>query len=139
MTGGCLCGAIRYEATGTPNYSGVCYCADCRKSSGSAFVGFMGFACENLKLSGSSTTRSYYGKSSTGSERAFTFCAECGSHLFGGVYGKDSQHTVYVGSLDPEFVGSFEPKIAIFTAHRPEWAKLKCDMAEYETMPKSEG
>jgi hypothetical protein len=135
MKGGCLCGKIRYQTTGEPKYSGLCYCGDCRKSSGSAFVGFMGFACEDFKVDGTDKTRSFYGKSSTGGERAYSFCVDCGSHLFGGIYGKDKEHTVYVGSLDSEFVGDFEPKMALFTGQRPEWGKLKCEMTEYETMP----
>ena len=28
--GGCLCGALRYEAQGTPKFTGLCYCTDCR-------------------------------------------------------------------------------------------------------------
>ena len=34
-TGGCLCGALRYEAEGDPLYAGHCYRTDCRKASGS--------------------------------------------------------------------------------------------------------
>jgi hypothetical protein len=135
MTGGCLCGAIRYEVTGAPSYSGLCFCPDCRKSSGSAFVGFMGFDGEKFKLTGTGETRLFYGKSATGGERVINFCPDCGSHLFGGVYKKDTSHTIYVGSLDSEFVGDFDPKMAIFTGQRPEWAKLECKMTEYETMP----
>ena len=41
--GGCLCGALRYEAVGEPLGSGHCYCADCRRASGSGFVPFMSF------------------------------------------------------------------------------------------------
>ena len=43
-TGGCLCGALRYEAVGEPLYAGLCYCADCQKASGSGFIPFIGFA-----------------------------------------------------------------------------------------------
>ena len=45
-TGGCLCGALRYEAFGESIGSGHCYCADCRRASGSGFVPFMGFEAE---------------------------------------------------------------------------------------------
>ncbi len=38
FTGGCLCGQVRYEALGDPIYAGHCYCADCRKASGSGFI-----------------------------------------------------------------------------------------------------
>lgn len=33
-SGGCLCGAIRYEAKGTPVNSNYCHCASCRKHAG---------------------------------------------------------------------------------------------------------
>jgi hypothetical protein len=36
FTGGCPCGAVRYEATGEPEYMGLCFCPDCRKASGRA-------------------------------------------------------------------------------------------------------
>ncbi len=38
ITGGCLCGALRYEAEGEPHFAGYCCCADCRKASGSGFI-----------------------------------------------------------------------------------------------------
>jgi hypothetical protein len=48
--GGCLCGALRYEAEGEPLYAGHCYCADCRKASGSGFIPFMGFPKQRRAL-----------------------------------------------------------------------------------------
>jgi hypothetical protein len=42
--GGCLCGELRYEAMQEPTLLAYCYCADCRKVSGSGFIPFMGFA-----------------------------------------------------------------------------------------------
>ena len=37
ITGGCLCGAIRYELSEPPIEVGICHCRTCQKSSGSAF------------------------------------------------------------------------------------------------------
>jgi hypothetical protein len=45
-TGGCLCGQLRWEADAGPDYMGNCYCADCRKASGSGFIPFMGYAAD---------------------------------------------------------------------------------------------
>jgi hypothetical protein len=50
--GGCLCGALRWGADRAPDYMGLCCCADCRKASGSGFIGFMGFAAEALTITG---------------------------------------------------------------------------------------
>ena len=35
LTGGCLCGAVRYKVSADLIFSGKCYCEDCRKTSGS--------------------------------------------------------------------------------------------------------
>lgn len=34
LKGGCLCGAVRYEASAEPVFSGHCYCVDCQKETG---------------------------------------------------------------------------------------------------------
>ena len=31
LTGGCHCGAIRYEVEGEPQHSALCHCSDCRR------------------------------------------------------------------------------------------------------------
>jgi hypothetical protein len=40
-TGGCLCGAVRYESAGEPLFSLLCHCHDCQHQSGSAFIAAM--------------------------------------------------------------------------------------------------
>ena len=37
MDGGCLCGDVRYSATGEPKVISTCHCTDCQKLTGSAF------------------------------------------------------------------------------------------------------
>ena len=51
-TGGCLCGALRYEAEGEPLFTGHCYCTDCQKASGSGFIPFMGFTAGAVRFTG---------------------------------------------------------------------------------------
>ena len=34
FSGGCLCGAVRYESSAEPMFAGHCQCTDCRKTSG---------------------------------------------------------------------------------------------------------
>jgi hypothetical protein len=40
LTGGCFCGQIRYEVTGTPFFETLCHCSICRRTTGSAIVGW---------------------------------------------------------------------------------------------------
>jgi len=130
-TGGCLCGALRYEAKGEPLFAGHCYCADCRKASGSGFVPFMGFPSSAVLFSGQ--TRIFTSKAANGGNAVRNFCPICGSLVFGGEVGKDDQHTIYAGSLDDP--SSFHPTIAIFTRNRPVWAVIPPDLKIFETMP----
>ena len=37
-TGGCLCGRVRYESGGEPQFSLQCHCRDCQRASGSGYV-----------------------------------------------------------------------------------------------------
>jgi hypothetical protein len=130
-TGGCLCGALRYEADGPPLYAGHCYCVDCRKASGSGFIPFMGFASTAIRFTGE--TRQSRCKSARGGEAVRNFCSVCSSLVFGGEVGRDDWHTVYAGSLDDPSL--FHPQIAIFTKGRPAWAVLPEGLVVFEGLP----
>ncbi len=131
FTGGCLCGALRYQAQGEPLYSGHCYCADCRKASGSGFVPFMGFSGSAVRFTGRS--QQFACKAADGGDAVRNFCPACGSLVHGGVLGKDNSFTIYAGTLDDPAL--FHPKIAIFTRDRPAWAVIPPGMTMFETMP----
>lgn len=129
-TGGCLCGQVRYEAQGEPDFAGYCFCADCRKASGSGFVPFMGFPASALRITGE--TRLSRTKALRG-EAVRNHCAVCGGLVFGGIVGLHNSHTVYAGSLDDP--SSFHPKIAIFARDRPAWVPLPPGLTVFETLP----
>jgi hypothetical protein len=130
-TGGCLCGAIRYAAEGNPSFAGLCYCADCRKASGSGFIPFMGFASAAVRFSGE--TRQFRSKSIRGADAVRNFCPACGGLVFGGEVGKDTSHTIYAGSLDDQSL--FHPTIAIFVRDRPAWVVISPDLKRFDTLP----
>jgi hypothetical protein len=130
-TGGCLCGALRYEAEGEPTRTGHCYCGDCRKASGSGFIPFMGFSASAVRFTGE--TRISRAKAARGGESDRNFCAVCGSLVFGGIVGQDDSHTIYAGSLDDP--SPFVPKIAIFAANRPAWAIIPPGLTVFDALP----
>jgi hypothetical protein len=130
-TGGCLCGALRYEAEGEPLFAGLCYCADCQKASGSAFIPFMGFASSAVRVSG--PARQFTTKAARGADAVRNFCPVCGSLVFGGEVGKDDSFTIYAGTLDDP--SSFHPTIAIFARRRPPWAIIPADLTIFDAMP----
>ena len=80
LTGSCLCGAVRYEASGTATAFDLCHCSLCRKSSGSAFVAELVFDASEFRwASGESLVRTYQApirERPPGYRR--TFCTVCG-------------------------------------------------------------
>ena len=76
ITGGCMCGSIRYEATGEPVNVAYCHCTDCRGFTGAPVVVWAAFKTENVCfLKGE---RRLY-ESSPG--RNWGFCNQCGTSL----------------------------------------------------------
>ncbi len=131
FTGGCLCGAVRYEATAAPIYAGYCFCTDCRKASGSGFVPFMGFAASALRFSGK--TLMFSSKAARGGYAIRNSCPVCGSLVYGGEVGKHQEHTIYAGTLDDP--KGFHPTVALFNRDRPDWVVLPEGLKVFEEMP----
>ena len=52
ITGGCLCGKVRYTADAEPVFAGVCHCRNCQKESGSAFAIVIGIPQTALSVQG---------------------------------------------------------------------------------------
>jgi hypothetical protein len=77
LTGGCHCGAIRYEAADTPNRHSVCHCTDCRRSAGAPMVAWAVYGAHDVRVTkGQPKVRA----SSEHGRRHF--CPDCGTGLF---------------------------------------------------------
>jgi hypothetical protein len=131
FTGGCLCGALRYEADGVPDYTGHCYCEDCRKASGAGFIPFIGFTASAVRFQGQSLK--FKSKAANGREATRNSCPVCGSLVFGGDVDKDTSFTIYAGTLDDP--SQFHPAVAIFTRGRPDWAVIPSGLKIFERAP----
>ena len=75
-TGGCMCGAVRYAAAGTPITVAYCHCRSCRQHTGAPLVAFVAFETKQVEYV--KGRRKIY-HSSPGVGRAF--CGDCGTPL----------------------------------------------------------
>jgi hypothetical protein len=132
ITGGCLCGALRYAASVAPLYMGYCCCADCRKASGSGFIGFLGFAPGAVKVTGEAV--GHFLPHEDGRTAQRYRCASCGGLVIGGEPNGATGNNVYAGSLDDPTV--FKPTMAIFVRDKPDWVILPPGLTLFEGMPK---
>jgi hypothetical protein len=129
--GGCLCGAVRYEARGEPSYMGYCFCGDCRKASGSGFIPFMSFPASIIRFKGD--TLQYRRPAASGRISVRNSCPICAGLVFGGEVGISASFTVYAGSLDDARL--FKPTMAIFTRDRADWALMPPGLKMFEGLP----
>lgn len=129
--GGCLCGALRWEADRAPDYMGLCCCGDCRKASGSGFIPFMGFPASALTITG--PARQYRCQAFSGGVSTRNSCPTCGGLVFGGEHGLSDSHTIYAGSLDDPSL--FKPAMLLFDRERPEWVVPPEGLTRYPAMP----
>ena len=75
-SGGCHCGAVRYEVVGEPQHVALCHCSDCRRSAGAPMVSWAAFAETELTITqGSPKTANVNGQSLR------SFCPDCGTGL----------------------------------------------------------
>lgn len=77
LTGGCHCGAIRYEVNGDMMVHALCHCADCRRHSGAPMVGWVMYSLKVVKVVRGQPK--IYQSSEHGRRH---FCADCGTGLF---------------------------------------------------------
>ena len=94
VTGGCLCGAIRYEADEEPMWIAHCHCRMCQQAYGHTSGIFVAFEAGVLRFTKGEPK---HFKSSAWAARSF--CADCGSP-FGMRYGDKPIRGVLVGTLD---------------------------------------
>ena len=131
ITGGCACGAIRYQSDGAPQFSVFCHCRDCQKASGSDGVPVMGVAREGFKVTGEPAR--YVTRGGSQKDAIRYFCPACGSLLFGSPQVIPDTITIYVGSLDDPT--AFAPQLSMFVRDRPAWGRIAAGLPEFATVP----
>lgn len=97
ITGGCLCGEVRYEINAPALSSGYCHCRICQRFTGSTMSAYTAFPSSSVRFTGAEPK---YFTSSPIARRGF--CATCGSSL---VYHMTRPHeaahlVIFTTSLD---------------------------------------
>src|SRR5262245_4207893 len=97
ITGGCACGAIRYEVTAEPIVTFNCHCRDCQKTTGGGYTPVFYVPASAFKFTKGAPK--YFGTTSEMmGDNVRGFCPECGSRLFGGK--SDFGQGIAAGTLD---------------------------------------
>ena len=82
IDGSCLCGQIRYEATIDDTKVRICHCTQCQVHSASAFRTGVLVHSDHFKLT-QGELKTYIKTAESGQPRILTFCANCGTSIYG--------------------------------------------------------
>jgi len=131
VTGGCLCGSVRYQFRGEPLLFQYCHCSRCRKITGSAHAANIIIRPQQLEwLSGEENVARY--ELPGAKDFASGFCKQCGSNL---PWINQSGRAVIIpaGSLDQD--PGARPQQNIFYADRAAWYVDAKDLPKHEQLP----
>ena len=117
FTGGCACGAIRYQCSQEPVAMLNCHCQDCQRSSGAPFASGIVVAVLATEITG--TPKTHVVRGSTGGATARSFCSDCGTPLF--------------TTLDDP--SGFKPMLDIWTSRSPTWVCLDPEIPHFPESP----
>ena len=131
ITGGCICGAVRYESSAEPLATRACWCRYCQYiGAGSGTVNTC-FRTDSFSVRGE--TRDHRGIADSGNVMHRRFCPSCGVHLFSEAEVRPHLIFVRVGTLDdPNLVA---PAMTIWTSEAPAWACIDEGLPRLERQP----
>ena len=122
--GQCLCGAIRFVATGEPIWTGYCHCQSCRRNTASMVANFVGYRPQQVEFSGDNPA--VY-QSSPGVRRGF--CQQCGTPLYYEADRAENEIHLYVGVMDRP--GDFIPQFHVFCAEQVPGFDVRDDLPRH--------
>jgi len=130
ITGGCLCGAVRYEALSAPLFGGFCYCTECRKTS-SSHTAALAMPLAGMTFTGA--MKSYRCQALSGAMVDRAFCPECGTGIYSAGESRADVIMLKAGTLDdPE---QFKPMAAVFVSRAPSWDQPAAGLMTFPEMP----
>lgn len=129
ITGGCLCGRVRYSVTAEPALSGLCHCRNCQRYTGSAFETVIAFPTSSVSVQGELKT--YEDKGDSGQAVYRRFCPNCGSGVIAEVVVMPELTIVLAGTLDDP--GAFKPTMDVYWDSAQPWV---CDGGERQQFAK---
>ena len=132
ITGGCLCGLVRFAAEADPTSATVCHCRDCQKFSGSVFAALVPVSKEKLTISGALKTFNSIGGS--GNPILRHFCPECGSSIAEEPGARPGILVLNVGTFDNPAMA--RPSREIFRDDALPWVELHGDIQRFAKRPR---
>jgi hypothetical protein len=123
MTGGCLCGGVRFELTEPARAAGYCHCTRCQRRTGTAASAQARIDGRTLRLLHGEELVKAWRHPDGGFEKCF--CGECGAHLFSRNPDDSTQMSVRMGAFDGD--PGVRPSVRQWVSSAAPWEPIPDD------------
>ena len=135
VSGGCQCGAIRYQLRGESKMLYACHCKDCQKQSSSAFGMSLIVTPQSLHfVSGEDRIRAWDTRGGDGNIKRCHFCADCGTRIYHASDRPGDDISIKAGTLDdPSWLA---PAAHLWTDSAQPWSTIPAGVTTFAKNPK---
>jgi len=130
-TGGCACGAVRFETDADPIMAGHCQCSKCQTLSAAGHSTFAAFPAAAVKVTGTLVAWSYTADSGNTATR--NHCPVCGTQVTGGTSGMKDIVALNLTTMDDP--SGIMPGMVFFHAKAQPWDVLDATLPTFPGMP----
>jgi len=124
ISGGCLCGKLRYQSVSPCTEKGYCHCSICRKSTSAPVVAFASFPIDGFSYTKGQPA--VYKSSNKGQRE---FCSNCGTQIAHRETHEADAVDVNSGTLDD--ITLFSPDFHIHTEEQVSWLNINDKLPRY--------
>lgn len=117
LKGGCLCGAVRYEANVEPQFSIHCCCRQCQRITGAGHAPQFSLPKTHVTITGK--PKIYRMAADSGNVVSGAFCSNCGSPIYKASSGCPDTIFFHAGSMDDP--ASFRPQAVVWVKSKQPW------------------
>jgi hypothetical protein len=123
-SGGCLCGGVRYQASGAVSNLCYCHCSSCRRATGAPMVPWGTFARERFRV-----TRGTLSEYRSSPPVLRGFCAACGSSLTYRNEERPAEIDVALVTLDEP--ARLVPQMHVWVSDRLPWLAISDGLPQF--------
>ena len=117
QTGGCTCGSVRYETQLEPEFSVICHCRQCQRTTGTGHAASFAVIANVTTVTGDIQ---YYDQTSDdGNTTSSGFCKNCGNPVIKKSSGYPQYLFFHAATLDDP--SSYKPQMVVYSEFKQPW------------------
>ena len=132
LTGGCLCGAVRYRCEGEPTSVGICQCERCQRQSGSSFLIAVVYPKELVEIE-QGALETFTASIDGENELSRHFCPRCGSALMITLDRYPEIRSMMGGTIDDKT--AIQPTFSLWCSNGQPWLELPDGIERFAEYP----